>query len=192
MRGALEILDDRDVLSLIESLARKHMLAPEWSSTLGRILRTVVEDGHHRQLVDLLADRAADWVAAQPGHRHRARRRTLPALDPERRGRGCSANASTASCPRSSRPCAGTPTTGCAASIDAWLQDFARDMQSNPETIAKVERLKHSLLGDPQLQELAATGWSEPEGGPGGGRGAPGVRAAPLLRAGGRGLRHAG
>ncbi|MGB9035497.1 MAG: DUF445 family protein, partial [Paeniglutamicibacter sp.] len=47
-RAVLEVLDDRDVLALLESLAKKHMLAPEWSSTLGRIMARVVADGHHK------------------------------------------------------------------------------------------------------------------------------------------------
>ena len=159
VRGALEILDDRDVLSLLESLARKHMLAPEWSSTLGRILGTVVQDGHHRQLVDLLADRAADWVAAN--------RATIVGLVSERSPHWIPNVVERLLGERIHRELSGfveavrrDPNHRVRGSIDAWLQDFARDMQSNPETIAKVERLKHSLLGDPQLRELAATGWA--------------------------------
>ena len=45
-------------------------------------------------------------------------------------------------------------------SIDAWLEKFAADMQDDAEMIAKVEAMKHSLLGDAQLRELAATSWS--------------------------------
>ncbi|MEE1622111.1 DUF445 domain-containing protein [Zafaria sp. Z1313] len=159
IRGVLEVLDDEDVLRLLESLARRHMLAPEWSSTLGRMLETVVRDGHHRQLVDLLADRAGDWVERNratvvslvserspswlPGvldqlvgeklHRELLKFIAAVRTDPGHRLRG---------------------------SIDSWLAAFAADMQADPSTIAKVEALKHSLLGDPQLQQLAAASWS--------------------------------
>ncbi|MGJ9403293.1 DUF445 domain-containing protein [Arthrobacter sp. KK5.5] len=159
IRGVLGVLDDEDVLRLLESLARKHMLAPEWSSTLGRVLETVVRDGHHRQLVDLLADRAADWVAAN--------RATVVGLVAERSPTWLPGALDQLVGEKLHRELGrfidavrADPGHSLRRSIDGWLGDFAADMQSNADTVAKVERLKHSLLGDPQLRELAAAGWA--------------------------------
>lgn len=157
--AVLEVLDDRDVLVLIESLAKKHMLAPEWSSTLGRIMQRVIEDGHHKPAIDLLAERAEKWVASNRAmiistvsqHSPSWVPSLVDALLGEKIHReltkfvaGVRAN----------------PTHPMRLSIDVWLKTFATDMQNDPLMVEKVEALKHSLLGDPQLRELAATTWS--------------------------------
>ena len=157
--AVLEVLDDRDVLVLIESLAKKHMLAPEWSSTLGRIMQRVIEDGHHKPAIDLLAERAEKWVAVNRGMIISTVSQHSPSWVPslvdsllgEKIHReltkfvaGVRAN----------------PTHPMRLSIDTWLKTFATDMQNDPLMVEKVEALKHSLLGDPQLRELAATSWS--------------------------------
>lgn len=159
IRALLTVANDEDVLRLLETLARQHMLAPEWSSTLGRMLETVLRDGHQHQLVDLLADRALEWVLAN--------RQTVVSLVSDR---------SPSWLPSVLDQLVGEKvhrelTRFLVAvredqqhqvrrSIDAWLSEFAADMQSHPETIAKVERLKHSIVGDPQLHEVAARAWS--------------------------------
>ncbi|MET1035902.1 MAG: DUF445 family protein [Arthrobacter sp.] len=159
IRGLLEVLDDEDVLRLVESLARQHMLAPQWSSTLGRILETVVRDGHHRQLVDLVADRAGAWVAAN--------RETVVGLVSDRSPSWLPGMLDHLVGDRVHRELGkfiaavrADPDHAVRRSVDAWLAAFAADMQRDPDTIQKVERLKHSVLGDPQLRELAAAGWS--------------------------------
>lgn len=157
--AVLEVLDDRDVLVLIESLAKKHMLAPEWSSTLGRIMQRVIEDGHHKPAIDLLAERAEKWVAVN---------RTMivstvsqhspswvPSLVDTLLGEKLHRELT--------KFVAGVrtdPMHPMRLSIDAWLKTFATDMQNDPLMVEKVEALKHSLLGDPQLRELAVTSWS--------------------------------
>lgn len=157
--AVLEVLDDRDVLALIESLAKKHMLAPEWSSTLGRILQRIIEDGHHKPAVDLLAERAEKWVAGNRAMIVSTVSQHSPSWVPslmdsllgEKIHReltkfvaGVRAN----------------PDHPMRLSIEVWLKTFATDMQNDPLIVEKVEALKHSLLGDPQLRELAATSWS--------------------------------
>ena len=157
--AVLEVLDDRDVLVLVESLARKHMLAPEWSSTLGRILQRVIEDGHHKPAIDLLAERAEKWVAANRGMIVSTVAQHSPSWVPslvdtllgEKLHRELG------------KFVAGVradPSHPMRQSIDAWLRSFAADMQNDPLMVEKVEALKHSLLGDPQLRELAAASWS--------------------------------
>lgn len=155
----LEVLDDRDVLALLESLAKKHMLAPEWSSTLGRIMERVVADGHHKPAVDLLAERAGQWVADN--------REMVVSLVAERSPSWVPAMVDTLLGEKLHRELQkyvqsvrSDPHHSMRSSIDRWLEKFAADMQSDAEMIAKVEAMKHSLLGDAQLRELAATSWS--------------------------------
>lgn len=155
----LEVLDDRDVLRLIESLAKKHMLAPEWSSTLGRIVQRLVADGHHRPLVDLLAEKAQDWVGSNRSTVVGLVATHSPSWIPNMVDQllGEKIHRELLKLTAAVRA---NPEHPLRLSIDSWLAEFAADMQDSPEMIAKVEALKHSLLGDPQLRELAATSWS--------------------------------
>ncbi|MET0870881.1 MAG: DUF445 domain-containing protein [Paeniglutamicibacter terrestris] len=157
--AVLEVLDDRDVLALLESLAKKHMLAPEWSSTLGRIMQRVIIDGHHKPAVDLLAERAEQWVTAN--------RSMIVSLVSERSPSWVPSVVDTLLGEKLYRESQkfvqgvrNDPEHSLRLSIDTWLEKFASDMQSDEEMIERVEALKHSLLGDAQLRELAATSWS--------------------------------
>ncbi|ASN40773.1 DUF445 domain-containing protein [Arthrobacter sp. 7749] len=157
--AVLEVLDDRDVLALLESLAKKHMLAPEWSSTLGRIMQRVIIDGHHKPAVDLLAERAEQWVTAN--------RSMIVSLVSERSPSWVPSVVDTLLGEKLYREfqkfvqgVRNDPEHSLRLSIDTWLEKFASDMQSDEEMIERVEALKHSLLGDAQLRELAATSWS--------------------------------
>ena len=62
IRGAFTVLNDDDVQTVIEGMVRKHLLAPPWGPPVGRMAERIFADGHHHTLVDLLVDRAADWV----------------------------------------------------------------------------------------------------------------------------------
>ncbi|MER0242339.1 DUF445 domain-containing protein, partial [Streptomyces sp. HSW2009] len=42
---------------------------------------------------------------------------------------------------------------------DRFLADFARDLQSDPDTRARVERLKSEVLGRGEVQDLIASAW---------------------------------
>jgi uncharacterized membrane-anchored protein YjiN (DUF445 family) len=64
IRGTFKVLNDDDVQAVIEGMVRKHLLAPPWGPPVGRMAERIFADGHHHKLVDLLVDRAADWVAA--------------------------------------------------------------------------------------------------------------------------------
>ncbi|MCC2661612.1 MAG: hypothetical protein K0R37_2386, partial [Arthrobacter sp.] len=64
IRGAFKVLNDDDVQAVIEGMVRRHLLAPPWGPPVGRMAERIFAEGHHHKLVDLLVDRAADWVAA--------------------------------------------------------------------------------------------------------------------------------
>jgi uncharacterized membrane-anchored protein YjiN (DUF445 family) len=62
--GAFKVLNDDDVQAVIEGMVRKHLLTPPWGPPVGRMAERIFAEGHHHKLVDLLVDRAADWMAA--------------------------------------------------------------------------------------------------------------------------------
>ncbi len=46
------------------------------------------------------------------------------------------------------------------AAIDTFLADFATDLRTDPDTRARVERLKSEIIHRPEVQDLIASAWS--------------------------------
>ncbi|PCC28983.1 hypothetical protein CIK76_09800 [Glutamicibacter sp. BW80] len=157
--GALNSLDDEQVLTVLQVLATDYMVAPEWSTTLGTLGQKLIDDGHHEAAVELLAERAGSWVADHPEVFLEVVSGRSPSWVPrlvdemlaqkvhqELRGLLFAV--------------AGTKRHPLRLALTGWLAEFTVAMQHDPETINKVEGFKHSLLGDQQLRELAMRGWA--------------------------------
>ncbi|WP_404288656.1 DUF445 domain-containing protein [Glutamicibacter arilaitensis] len=157
--GALNSLDDEQVLTVLQVLANDYVVAPEWSTTLGTLGQKLVDDGHHEAAVELIAGRAGSWVADHPEVFVEVVSGRSPSWVPrmvdemlaqkvhqELRGLLFAV--------------AGNERHPLRLALTDWLAEFTVAMQHDPETIAKVEQFKHSLLGDQQLRELAIRGWA--------------------------------
>lgn len=64
--GALNSLDDEQVLTVLQVLANDYVVAPEWSTTLGALGQKLIDDSHHEAAVELIAQRAGTWVSEHP------------------------------------------------------------------------------------------------------------------------------
>src|SRR3954449_11004247 len=62
LHGALEVLQDEDVRAIVEQVATRRLRDAQVGPGLGRLLGQVVEDGSHHALVDVVAQRTADWL----------------------------------------------------------------------------------------------------------------------------------
>ncbi|WP_138445302.1 DUF445 domain-containing protein [Sinomonas susongensis] len=159
IRGAFTVLNDDDVQAVIESLVRKHLLAPPWGPPIGRLAERVFDAGHHHRLVDLLVDRAADWVAANYGTvTHVVTDRSpswVPNFANELVGDKVYIELS-----KFVAAVQSDPNHQVRESIDKYLKDLARDLQSDPEMIARAENIKGQILGDPEVRDLARRTWT--------------------------------
>ncbi|WP_394160454.1 DUF445 domain-containing protein [Galactobacter valiniphilus] len=158
LRGVLDVVSDEDVQRVAEQLVRKHMLEPEWSGTLGLLLQRLVEDGHHRGAVDVLADRALAWANEHPERITEIVSDRSPSWLPSAVQRLIGE--------RLHRELTGflgavraDPQHAARRSLDEWLAGLAQDMQSKPETIEAVERVKRSFIEDPRLRQVALDSW---------------------------------
>ncbi|MHC6175125.1 DUF445 domain-containing protein [Glutamicibacter endophyticus] len=156
--GLLETLDDAPVLDLLRTLAEDYVVAPEWSTTLGTLGERLVTDGHHEALIDLLAERAEEWVRANPQVFTEVVAGRSPhwvprMVDDLLASKLQNELANLLGAVRANRGHV------LRLSIAGWLADFTRSMQHDPATIARVEAFKHSLLGDQALLELLGRGW---------------------------------
>jgi len=158
IRGAMTVLNDEAVQDVIESLARKHILAPQWGPPLGRLLERIFADGHHVKLVDLLVDRAAEWVGANQHVISRMVSDRSASWVPQFVD-GLVGDKVYAEMNKFVQAVRQDPHHQVRRALDNYLQELARDMQHDPVMIARVESIKAQLLDDPRLQALAVRVW---------------------------------
>ncbi|THJ65189.1 DUF445 domain-containing protein [Arthrobacter echini] len=158
IRGLFAVLDDDAVQGVIESMARKHLLDPPWGPPVGGIAERIFAEGHHHRLVDLLVDRAADWVDANYAVVTRVVAQRSPTWVP-RLVDGVVGDRVHAEFSKFIRAVQNDPRHDVRLAIDKYLRDLAQDLQHRPETIAKAEEIKEQLLDDPRVRDLTARTW---------------------------------
>jgi uncharacterized membrane-anchored protein YjiN (DUF445 family) len=157
-RGLLDLLDDDDIKDLIESVAREHLVKPEWGPSIGRVGERLVASGQQHAVVDVLLERAEDWLLMHPDAFERAVSSRLPSWMPvfveklvdERAFREAFGYLESV---RSQ------PDHPLRLTIDRYLADLAHDLQYDADTIARAEALKMQLLDSPRLREFAGETW---------------------------------
>jgi uncharacterized membrane-anchored protein YjiN (DUF445 family) len=141
IRGAFTVLNDDDVQAVIESMVRKHLLAPPWGPPVGRLAQRIFDDGHHHALVDLLVDRTVDWV--------RDNHETVSRLVTDRSPTwvptfvdGLVGDKVYVEILKFTKGVQADPQHQVRLSIDKYLQDLAQDLQHDPVMIARAEGIK--------------------------------------------------
>lgn len=151
-RGALRVLRDDEVVGLLQDVVLRPVLERPWGPPAGRLLMRIVGDGAHHKLVDLgivelhawlrdhedlvtqlVLDRAPVWTPNWLDERvaRRAYREVLTWVvdvrdDPRHRVR---------------------------VAVDDALVRFAKDLQSDPGTIARAEALKERVVEHPGVRD---------------------------------------
>jgi uncharacterized membrane-anchored protein YjiN (DUF445 family) len=118
----------------------------------------IFHDGHHHKLVDLLVDRAADWV--DDNHEtvtHLVSDRS-PTWVPQFVD-GLVGDKVYVEILKFVRAVQADPNHQVRQSIDKYLNDLAQDLQHDPVMIARAEDIKAQVLGDPEVRELASRTW---------------------------------
>ncbi|MHA7179801.1 DUF445 domain-containing protein [Arthrobacter sp. MDB2-24] len=159
IRGMFTVLNDDAVQGVIESMVRKHLLDPPWGPPIGGIAERIFAEGHHHRLVDLLVDRAGDWVDANYAVVTRVVAQRSPTWVP-RLVDGVVGDRVHAELSKFIRAVQDDPQHDVRLAIDRYLRDLAQDLQHKPETIAKAEEIKGQLLDDPRVRDLTARTWA--------------------------------
>jgi uncharacterized membrane-anchored protein YjiN (DUF445 family) len=158
IRGAFKVLNDDDVQAVIEGMVRKHLLAPPWGPPVGRMAERIFADGHHHTLVDLLVDRAADWVDDNHETVSRLVSDRSPTWVPQFVD-GLVGDKVYVEILKFAHAVQSDPNHQVRQSIDKYLNDLAQDLQHDPVMIARAEDIKAQVLGDPEVRELASRTW---------------------------------
>ena len=156
--GILDVLADDDIKDLIETIARVHLVEPEWGPAIGRVGERLVDSGQQHAAVDLLLQKAEGWLVTHPEAFGRAVSTRLPSWIPgfvdklvdDRAFKEVLAFV---------RAVQNDDAHPLRSAIDRYLEDLMRDLQHDSSTIARAEALKTGLLESERLREFASEAW---------------------------------
>lgn len=158
-RAALTLLGDEDVEDVIERLARRHLFAPEWGPTIGRLGAQLVAADQHRHAVDALMEQTESWLEANPDAIGRLVSGRLPRWMPGFVDRFVDdrAHREAVGFVRAVRA---DPNHPLRLAVDHYLVELTDRLQHDPAMIGRLEDLKIDLLESPRVREFAAEAWS--------------------------------
>lgn len=156
--GSLTVLNDHDVQELIEALARKHVIEPEWSPLLGRALASFVDGDHQQPLIDIAASRLEEWLTEHPEAFDRLLSSRLPSWLPgiAQRFVDVRAHAEVVKWVEAVKEDTEHPFRLAAAN---FLRDLAGDLGSKPELQTQLEAFKHEVFDSPRIRSLTESTW---------------------------------
>ncbi len=158
LRGALTVLRDSDVQAVVSEAITRRADALEVAPGLGRTLERLVADGGHRRVVDLVCARAHDWLVTHADRVMEAVEGGAPGWTPRFVDRriGERVYKELLRFVTEMRDMPGHPARGA---VDSFLADFALELQTDPDTRERVERLKRELLARGEVRDLIDSAW---------------------------------
>jgi uncharacterized membrane-anchored protein YjiN (DUF445 family) len=159
VHAALGRVTDDDVAVLIETELLPRLADEPLSQVMGRLLEDVVAEDAHRGLVDLAFSEAHRWLTANrdavgAALATRAPWWTPKWLDDRVIGR---LHAEAVAWVADIRD---TPDHPARHALDALLRQLASDLQHDPATIERAERLQRRVLSAPQVVTSAVSIWN--------------------------------
>ncbi|WP_052398195.1 DUF445 domain-containing protein [Streptomyces sp. NRRL F-5123] len=158
LRGLLTVLRDSDVQAVVSEAITRRAAAQEVAPGLGKLLERTVADGGHRRLVDLVCVRARDWLVQHSDSVMAAVQGGAPGWTPRFVDRKVGERVYKELL-RFVTEMNESPEHPARGAVDRFLRDFAEELQTDPDTRERVERLKNDLLARPEVQELIASVW---------------------------------
>ncbi|MEU5842435.1 DUF445 family protein [Rhodococcus sp. NPDC047139] len=158
LRGVVGILREDDIQQIIDQTIVKRIAEPEWGPPIGRVLTELLAENRHLPLVDMLAERAHQWALGSQETIDRVISRDSPSWSPkfvdlllgERIHRELV---------EFTWKIRSNPEHEVRLAVNRFLADYARDLQSDPVTIAKAEKVKAEIMGRDEITQLAAATW---------------------------------
>lgn len=159
VRSVLAVLRDDDAVAIIERTIVARIAEPDWGPPAGRILAELLDEGRHLPLLDLMADRAHEWVEANPETIDRWVREKAPTWAPQFVNELLSERAY-----RELREWTWQIKVdkqhGVRLALIGFAEDFARDLQQDPSTMAKLEIFKQEVMNREEVKRAAGSAWS--------------------------------
>ncbi len=158
VRGAVTVLRDEDVQAIVEQAIVTRVTAKPWGPPLGRLLEQVLTDGAHHKLVDLLCDRAYDWVRDNHESVMRVVSNRAPTWSPKFVDSMLADKVYTelVNFAWAVKTDVNHPMR---RAVDTFLVEFSGDLQDDPLTVERAEQVKQQIIGHPDVQRLIDSAW---------------------------------
>ncbi|MEJ3652367.1 DUF445 domain-containing protein [Actinomycetes bacterium KLBMP 9759] len=162
-RGVVTVLRDDAVQEVIEQVLVRKLMERPIGPPLGTVLEGVLADGAHHRLVDLVCDRAYDWVTGNHDMVLRIVHDRAPSWSP-RFVDDLIADKVFLEVQAFAWAVKTDPEHPLRKAIDTFLVEFATDLQSDPDTIERAERIKLQVVNHPDVQKFIGQAWGTVKG----------------------------
>jgi uncharacterized membrane-anchored protein YjiN (DUF445 family) len=159
LRGALTVLRDEDVQEVIGESITRRASAQQVSRPLGELIEKMVSEGGHHRAVDLVFNKAHEWLTEHQDQVMGAVVNGSPGWTPKFVDRRVGERVYR-EVMRFVTDVRDDPEHASRDAIDSFLVDFAREVRNDPDTMLKVEILKVEILSRPEVQELIRSAWT--------------------------------
>ncbi len=159
VRGVVAVLRDEDVQAVMEQAVVKRVVAVPWGPPLGKMLAGVFEDGSHHKLVDLMCDRAYDWVKDNHSTVLRVVSDRAPTWSPKFVD-SMVADKVYGEVLSFAWLVKTDPNHPMRLAIDKFLAEFAADLQTDPVLMERAEQVKQQVLEHREVQNVIGSAWT--------------------------------
>ncbi len=163
IKGAVTVLRDDDVQAIVEQAVVRRLTDQPWGPPLGKLLGQVLTDGAHHKLVDLVCDRAYDWVRDNYDRVMTVVSDRAPTWSPKfvdsllaDKVYSELLNFAWAVKTDVNHP--------MRQAVDHFLIEFAADLQHDPATMQRAENVKQQVIDHPDVQRLIGSAWGTAKG----------------------------
>ncbi len=160
LRGALEVLDDRDVSSSLETLIERRVRATPVAPLVGRAIDLAMEGGHHQRLFDAMMTGLGSFIEENRATFRARLEHESPWWVPESIDDRLFAKIYGAV--RGFLADVGADSNHeLRQAMDARVATFADRLRTDPALLAKGEELKLELLAHPDVRAWLGSLWGE-------------------------------
>ncbi|MPZ79795.1 MAG: DUF445 family protein [Actinophytocola sp.] len=159
VRGVVAVLRDEDVQAVMEQAVVRRAVAVPWGPPLGKLLSGVFADGAHHKLVDLMCDRAYEWVKGNHTAVLRVVSDRAPTWSPKFVD-SMVADKVYGEVLSFAWLVKTDPNHPMRLAIDKFLAEFAQDLQTDEATMQRAEAVKQQVLDHPEVQNVIGSAWS--------------------------------
>ncbi|CAL9670046.1 hypothetical protein SUDANB95_07413 [Actinosynnema sp. ALI-1.44] len=163
IKGAVTVLRDEDVQAIVEQAVVRRLTDQPWGPPLGKLLGQVLTDGAHHKLVDLMCDRAYDWVRDNYDRVMTVVSDRAPTWSPKfvdsllaDKVYSELLNFAWAVKTDVNHP--------MRQAVDHFLIEFSADLQHDPATMQRAENVKQQVIDHPDVQRLIGSAWGTAKG----------------------------
>ncbi|MGC5583511.1 DUF445 domain-containing protein [Ornithinimicrobium sp. W1679] len=154
LRRLVERVDEHELRSLVDDVLIPRVRREDLSPLAGHLLERVVEEGAHHGLVDLAARELHAWLALHQDEVEMIVRSRAPLWSPTWVNDQVTRRVYQEVL-RWARDIKDDPQHNVRAAIDSYLAELGHDLQEDPRTADRFERLKERLLDHPQVSDTA-------------------------------------